>query len=421
MDKEKLIIKNFGPIKSVDLDLGKITVLIGEQATGKSTIAKVLSICRYFSYIVNVEDNSEKENEYLYNLYFIEGLKRWGLENYVSENSYIFYENLDYIFEFKNGFVVKEKPMITFSGKIIEKYKNTGTRIKSKSKKFKGLIKQLEDLRDDEFKRPTDSEYKGKAYIYYWYPNENFFRLNVKKVMNNPLFIPVERGFQSISVSKDSLLSDATIDELAKINRIVRGYESDVSIKPLGVVLRNQNGLTTIRKEDEEDFYYLHQGASGYQSTIPFYLAIKYNNDLKVNIGRTFIVEEPELNLFPKAQKKLVEFFAESVTNFDNQFLLPTHSPYILSSLSNLIYAHKIGTSRDGMFEKEIENIIPKESWIDVKDISVYNLENGYAEDLVDVDECIINLEYIDSVSKFLNSDFDKILEVDIALEKAIS
>ena len=44
--REKLIIKNFGPIKSVDLDLGKITVLIGEQATGKSTIAKVLSICR---------------------------------------------------------------------------------------------------------------------------------------------------------------------------------------------------------------------------------------------------------------------------------------------------------------------------------------------------------------------------------------
>ena len=51
--KEKLIIKNFGPIKSVDLDLGKITVLIGDQATGKSTVAKVLSICRYFSYIVD--------------------------------------------------------------------------------------------------------------------------------------------------------------------------------------------------------------------------------------------------------------------------------------------------------------------------------------------------------------------------------
>ena len=53
MEKERLVIMNFGPIKSVDLKLGKMTILIGEQATGKSTIAKVLSVCRYFSYIVN--------------------------------------------------------------------------------------------------------------------------------------------------------------------------------------------------------------------------------------------------------------------------------------------------------------------------------------------------------------------------------
>ncbi len=42
--EETLIIKNFGPIESVELKLKRFTILIGEQATGKSTVAKVLIV-----------------------------------------------------------------------------------------------------------------------------------------------------------------------------------------------------------------------------------------------------------------------------------------------------------------------------------------------------------------------------------------
>ena len=35
MATEKLIVKNFGPIKDAELDLKKVTVLIGEQASGE--------------------------------------------------------------------------------------------------------------------------------------------------------------------------------------------------------------------------------------------------------------------------------------------------------------------------------------------------------------------------------------------------
>ena len=83
--KEKLIIKNFGPIKSVDLDLGKITVLIGEQATGKSTVAKVLSICRYFSYIIDFSEQRERLSEFSNNLQFMKGLKDWGVDDYLDK------------------------------------------------------------------------------------------------------------------------------------------------------------------------------------------------------------------------------------------------------------------------------------------------------------------------------------------------
>ena len=73
--KERLVIKNFGPIREVDLELGKMTVLIGDQATGKTTIAKVLAMCRYFSYIVIKEATINQ------------GLSEWGLTGFIKEDS----------------------------------------------------------------------------------------------------------------------------------------------------------------------------------------------------------------------------------------------------------------------------------------------------------------------------------------------
>ena len=39
--EEKLIIRNFGPISGVELNLRRVNVLIGDPGTGKSTVAKV--------------------------------------------------------------------------------------------------------------------------------------------------------------------------------------------------------------------------------------------------------------------------------------------------------------------------------------------------------------------------------------------
>ena len=214
--KEKLIIKNFGPIKSVDLDLGKITVLIGEQATGKSTVAKVLAVCRYFSYIVNFSDKQNELDKFTNNLQFSNGLKDWGINDYLKKDSEIIYENHLYTFEFKTDHVIEHETLAT-PNDLKKEFFETHTRIKANSKSFEDLLNQLFSLRKDEIENDFFE-------LLSWTPNENFFRLNVKKVMDNPLFVPAERGFQSLSVGKDSLLPDAILDELAKINKIVRGF-----------------------------------------------------------------------------------------------------------------------------------------------------------------------------------------------------
>lgn len=43
----RIIIQNFGPISSIDLLLDKsLNVIIGAQASGKSTLAKTIYFCR---------------------------------------------------------------------------------------------------------------------------------------------------------------------------------------------------------------------------------------------------------------------------------------------------------------------------------------------------------------------------------------
>lgn len=42
-----LKIQHVGPIKSVDIDLNKINIIIGPQSSGKSTISKIACFCSW--------------------------------------------------------------------------------------------------------------------------------------------------------------------------------------------------------------------------------------------------------------------------------------------------------------------------------------------------------------------------------------
>lgn len=403
--KERLVIKNFGPIESVDLDLGKMTILIGEQATGKSTVAKILAICRYFSYIVNFEIDNSKHQEFNLNNQFYKGIQSWNLESYLKENTEITYENKIY----KVDVIVKSKVIQEdFFEKI---YYNTYSKITSTSKDFEDLLQEIEILKREEI---SNSELPFQKIIFsYWSPNENFFRLNVKKVMDNPIYIPIERTLQSISFNKDLLISEAVQEELRKINRIIRGFNNEINIEPLSIKFRNDHGLSYVKKTNDRSYFQLSSGASGFQSTIPNYLTVKYYSEFEKR-ARTFIIEEPEINLFPKAQKKLMGFFAESMNQNNHQFLLPTHSPYILSSLNNLMYAYKVANEFNA--KVEVKKIIDEKYWVNPNDVEVYFLENGNAKSLIDKKEGLINIDELDSVSEIINKEFDELLHLEIKL-----
>ena len=53
----RLIVKNIGPIKDIDIDLKKVNVFMGPQGCGKSTLAKIISFCSWL----------EKDNDASFN------------------------------------------------------------------------------------------------------------------------------------------------------------------------------------------------------------------------------------------------------------------------------------------------------------------------------------------------------------------
>ncbi|HJS01055.1 MAG TPA: AAA family ATPase, partial [Flavobacterium sp.] len=97
MERSRLIVKNFGPLKEIDIEVREMVTFIGAQASGKSTLAKLLSI---------FEDEKFRIDD---SISFEEELKKYNILSYLKENTYISYHNLNHLIsspfsiEYKNG------------------------------------------------------------------------------------------------------------------------------------------------------------------------------------------------------------------------------------------------------------------------------------------------------------------------------
>jgi predicted ATP-dependent endonuclease of OLD family len=114
------------------------------------------------------------------------------------------------------------------------------------------------------------------------------------------------------------------------------------------------------------------------------------------------VIEEPEAHLFPEAQKEIANLIA-LMSNLENsQVIITTHSPYILASINNLIFAHKVGSENE-----EVSARINKNLWISREKVYAALVTDGQVKDIIDSELNIIQQEKIDSVSVVINDEFD--------------
>ena len=121
-----------------------------------------------------------------------------------------------------------------------------------------------------------------------------------------------------------------------------------------------------------------------------------------------FIIEELESHLFPDAQKLMTEFISLA-KNGGNKVLLTTHSPYILGTINNMLYANRISKKVD---KSEVAKIINPLKWLQFEKLSAYYVESGAIRSCLDKEFESIDNEVIDGASDVINSDYDRMAEL---------
>lgn len=84
-----------------------------------------------------------------------------------------------------------------------------------------------------------------------------------------------------------------------------------------------------------------------------------------------------------------------------------THSPYVLGTLNNLLYASKLS---EKIGKEQIEKIIDSEKWIKGEEFVSYHIKDGIANQCIDVDSGQIQNEQIDTASDEINEEYDRMI-----------
>ena len=124
----------------------------------------------------------------------------------------------------------------------------------------------------------------------------------------------------------------------------------------------------------------------------------------------SFILEEPEQNLYPNTQVELIkDIVKECNGNHPSTVLITTHSPYVLTAINNLIYAAKVGKNNP----HAVEQIISSTMWLSEEMVSAYRVANGTVEIIMDDEIREIMAEQIDEVSLVLNDQYERLSEIE--------
>lgn len=385
---EKLIIKNFGPISDVEIELKKYIVLIGDTSTGKSVIAKLICILQECLFIGVKDIEGFKDKLEGYNIPYLE--ENSIIEYHVSEKYYVKIQG--------KNIIIKGVDKESISK--IEEFVN-----EKLSKKIKKLPQNLNDEEKllDEFIKYAEK---------------------ILEILQNmlPLYIPAERVFFSmvgnslaglwaneINISK-LYLNFARHYEVAKKNISKLEY-SDLKF----AYHREENDKREYIKCGEKDIE-IKNASSGIQAILPLVIVLRdlLNKKEKSQEGmslKTICIEEPEISLFPNRQRGLLEYIVSLIKKIDSRVIITTHSPYILSAFNNLILANNTAIEKKER-KKDIEKIISEDKWINFEEVSAYEVKEGGVISLLDKEYKGIDVNAIDDVSDRISEDVDKLISI---------
>ena len=407
---ERLIIKNIGPIKNIDITLNKINVFIGAQSSGKSTISKILCHCQW------VEKTCYLNDEYLrkYNKkgVFYESLIEYHrLEGYFNKEASIeyigMYLTIIYTQSYKKITITKTKQTgnITYSYPKISYIPSERNLVAAISNfgKFNGLNDVIayfgydwEDAKKAILK--VDLSNLLERNISYEYKNDNDYikdgdvEIALKVASSGilsllPLYLTVSYMCDILKYKKDrnlsavkSILKRQLTDNIS-IHRSLLMSNKNFNINDLtfqaNLLLSDIEASDFISQIKERKINDANSILSESLSNLFDKLLINSEKVFEYEYSQLFI-EEPEQNLFPEAQKKLVYNIISQINSEykDHRLCITTHSPYVLYALNNCMLGGLINEKMP-MEEKEELNSYKQNAWIHPDNVNLWQIKDG--------------------------------------------
>ncbi len=156
----------------------------------------------------------------------------------------------------------------------------------------------------------------------------------------------------------------------------------------------------------------LYNASSSIKQLAPLLLYLRY----RAAKGDLLIIDEPEMNLHPESQAKLLEVLAMLV-NEGVYVLLTTHSPYILSHLNNLAQAEDVSAAAKKRQAKSLY-LNDSAALLSMDQISAYEMRDNQLHSLKDPDYGI-RWDTLSDVSGELQQKFFQIYEEGHTPERA--
>lgn len=414
---EKLTVTNFLVIKEAKFNVGKVNIIIGPQANGKSILVKLLYFFREViseKFLISIKNNESKAHL----IKQIEGLFEKYFPKYTWKD-----KSFKIIYDFNDVQIIISKTIAQRKVQIdlCNEISILHRKLKSDYKKFL----KMEKAKEDDWIIDSFWGFKNK----YIYQNEER-----SKYFSESLFIPASRSFfANLQKNIFSFLSknidiDPFMSEFGSKYEFSKkiysdnlfhkaSLEKDTTYKKIQVIVKNILNGDYKYKDDQDwiesngEVINLSNASSGQQESLPMLLILSifpfFNTRNKNNI---FFIEEPEAHLFPISQKHIVSLIG-LIYNMQQNIVITTHSPYILTAINNLLLAYDVMQEKG---EKSIEKIIDKDSCINFDDIQAYTIKNGKLISIMNKEERLIGINIIDSVSEEFNGTFDSLLALQI-------
>lgn len=410
-----LTVKNFSVIKEAKLEFGKITVLIGPQASGKSLLCKLAFFLGQL--VPEIIEKSLTENVSFASLIHRVATvfrERFPRDSWSGQDPLIQFETDGFIV-YANRLGSTDLPIFSFGEEFVEEYYNgmLGGPGISRVVMPSRIRKQMES-QGAQFSGPPiveESIYIPTGRSYYSTPNKAFAALTTKNLdwVTQRYAPEFDAEYKALRESYDT-----DLPVLSAFGKLATGILR-------GRVLEDEGRLVFVSTDDNHrlPFELLSSG------TLELLPVVNTLSQLAkgarfpdiptapVPPFGTVYVEEPELSVFPGTQNDLVRLFSwlAGEGSLWMSYAITTHSPYILTAFNNLIEASQVVAAKPEL-KDEIAKLIPEQYWIKPEDFRAYAIEDGVLKSIVAEDTGLVSANYLDQVSETIGMEFDELLRL---------